>query len=47
MSLGDEWTETTAGSASKLNQVTITYGTGAYLSGLDKSKHKTISQRNR
>ena len=42
MSLGDEWTETTAGSASKLNQVTITYGTGAYLSGLDKSKHKIV-----
>ena len=40
MGLGDEWTETTAGSASKLNQVTLTWGTGTYLAGLDKTKHK-------
>jgi len=42
MGLGDEWTETTPGSVSKLNTSTVIYGTGAYLAGLDKSKHKLL-----
>ncbi len=39
--MGDEWA-TTAGSTSKLNLVTVTSGTGTYLSGLDKTKHKLV-----
>ncbi len=42
MSLGDEWSETNPGSASKLNLTTLTFGTGAYLAGLDKTKHKLL-----
>ena len=42
MSLGDEWTSITPGSTSKLNTMTVTWGTGAYLAGLDKSKHKLV-----
>ncbi len=41
MSLGDEWA-TTAGSTSKLNLVTVTSGTGTYLTSLDKTKHKLV-----
>jgi len=42
MALGDEWDETTAGSASKLNGMTVIYGTGSYLAGLDKTKHRLL-----
>ena len=39
MSLGNAWDETTAGSASKLNKVTIISGTGTYIVSLDKDNH--------
>ena len=42
MSLGNEWDNITPASASKLNGVTLTYGTGAYLATLDKTKHKLL-----
>lgn len=42
MSLGDEWATITPGSAAKLNGVTVTYGSGAYLASLDKTKHKLV-----
>jgi len=42
MSLGDEWTSAVSGSAAKLNGMTVTYGTGSYLSSLDYSKHKLL-----
>jgi len=42
MSLGDEWTDLTSGSSAKLNGMTVTYGTGAYLASLDKTKHKLL-----
>jgi hypothetical protein len=42
MGLGDEWTSIVSGSVAKLNGMTVTWGTGAYLSGLDKTKHKLI-----
>ena len=42
MSLGDAWSETTPGSVSKLNVSTIVYGSGTYLAGLDKTKHKIL-----
>ena len=43
MSLGNEWDNVTPGSVAKLNNVTVTYGTGAYLATLDKTKHKLLS----
>ena len=39
MSLGEAWTETTPGSASKLNKVTVISGSGTYIVGLDKDNH--------
>lgn len=39
MGLGDEWSDTTPGSASKLNKTTIISGTGTYITSLDKSTH--------
>jgi len=42
MPLGDEWTSIIPGSVAKLNGMTVTYGTGDYLAGLDKTKHKLV-----
>ena len=42
MSLGNEWTSITSGSTSKLNGMTVTWGTGAYLASLDKTQHKLV-----
>jgi len=42
MSLGDAW-DTTAGSTSKLNLMTIPSGSGTYLQTLDKTKHKLVA----
>lgn len=42
MSLGNAWENIFGGSVAKLNLSTITFGTGAYLAGLDKTKHKIL-----
>jgi hypothetical protein len=40
--LGDEWDNATPASVAKMNGMTVTYGTGAYLAALDKTKHKLV-----
>ena len=39
MGLGDSWTDTTPGSPTKLNKVSIISGTGTYISGLSIANH--------